>query len=184
MADASMANPELRSWLADLDPSQNLLACAESNLRELRTNQFAEQIASATLLASLAPSPKHQGITEAELARQVIGPESGYNAFRISLTNFKKLGSFFHERGGSLFFDTKENAHAKVNLRALTVSDDEAWEKVISWWANDVVRDSDLVVFSDAATTQQALDAKPQNGMRIVAAPRRLRNCGSCRRRW
>jgi hypothetical protein len=175
MADASMANPELRSWLADLDPSQNLLACAESNLRELRTNQFAEQIASATLLASLAPSPKQQGITEDELARQVIGPESDYNAFRISLTNFKKLGSFFHERAGSLFFDTKENAHAKVNLRALTVSDDEAWEKVISWWGNDLLRDSDLVVFSDTTTTQQALDTRPQNGIRLVAAPRRLK---------
>jgi hypothetical protein len=175
MADASLIDSELRSWLADLDPSQNLLACAESNLRELRANQFAEQIASATLLASLAPSPKQQGITEDELARQIIGPDSDYNAFRISLTNFKKLGSFFHERAGSLFFDTKENAHAKVNLRALTISDEEAWEKIASWWANDLLRDSDLVVFSEAATTQQALDAKPQNGIRLVAAPRRLK---------
>lgn len=175
MADASMVDPQLRSWLADLDPSQNLLTCAESNLRELRANPFAEQIASATLLATLAPSPKQQGITEDELARQVIGTESDYNAFRISLTNFKKLGSFFHERAGSLFFDTKENAHAKVNLRALTVSDDEAWEKVVSWWANDLLHDPDLVVFSDAATTQQALDARPQNGIRLVAAPRRLK---------
>ena len=176
LADASLVDSELRSWLADLDPSQNLLACAEANLRELRTNQFAEQIASATLLASLAPSPKQQGITEDELARQVIGPDSDYNAFRISITNFKKLGSFFHERAGSLFFDTKENAHAKVNLRALTVSDDEAWEKIVSWWANDLLRDSDLVVFSDAASTQQALDTKPQNGIRLVAAARRLKS--------
>ena len=118
------------------------------------------------------PSPKQQGITEDELARQVISPETDYNAFRISLTNFKKLGSFFHERAGSLFFDTKENAHAKVNLRALTVSDDEAWEKVVSWWANDVLRDSNLVVFSDANATQQALDAQPQNGVRLAAATR------------
>jgi hypothetical protein len=58
MADASLLDPELRSWLADLDPSQNLLACAESNLRELRNNPFADQIAAATLLASLAPVRK------------------------------------------------------------------------------------------------------------------------------
>ncbi len=57
MADASLLNTELRSWLADLDPSRNLLTCAESNLRELRSNPFSDQIAAATLLASLAPSP-------------------------------------------------------------------------------------------------------------------------------
>jgi len=175
MADASLLDAELRSWLADLDPSQNLLACAESNLRERRSDPFADQIAAATLLASLAPSPKQPGITEDELARQVIGPESDFNSFRISLTNFKKLGSFFHERAGSLFFDAKENAHAKVNLRSLTVSDDEAWGKVVSWWANDVLREPELVVFTDPAATQAALDASSQAAVRLVAAPRRLK---------
>jgi hypothetical protein len=175
MADASMLDTELRSWLADLDPSQNLMTCAESNLGELRTNQFADQIASATLLASLAPSAKHQGITEDELARQVINPGADFNAFRISLTNFKKLGSYFHERAGSLFFDTKENAHAKVNLRALSVSDEEAWEQIVKWWANDILREAELVVFSDAASAQAALDASSQSAIRLLAAPRRLK---------
>ncbi|MHB8520524.1 MAG: hypothetical protein ACYDH9_07185 [Limisphaerales bacterium] len=175
MADASMMDTELRSWLADLDPSQNLLACAESNLRELRSNPFADQIAAATLIGSLAPSPKQPGITEDELARQVIGPESDFNAFRISLTNFKKLGSYFHERAGSLFFDTKENAHAKVNLRALSVSDEEAWEQIVKWWANDVLRESELVVFSDAVSSQAALDSSSQSAIRMLAAPRRLK---------
>lgn len=175
MADASMADTELRSWLADLDPSQNLLTCAESNLAELRANPFADQIASATLLASLAPSPKQPGITEDELARQIINPGEDYNAFRISLTNFKKLGSYFHERAGSLFFDIKENAHAKVNLRALSVSDDEAWEQIVKWWANDVLREAEMVVFSDAASAQAALDASSQAAIRLLAVPRRLK---------
>ena len=175
MADASLLDQEMRTWLADLDPSQNLITCAESNVRELRTNDFADQIASATLLASLAPSPKQPGITEDELARQVIAPGSDYNAFGISLTNFKKLGSFFHERAGSLFFDTKENAHSKVNLRAISVSDEEAWEKVTSWWANDVLRDPEIVVFADAAATQVKLNGANQTGIRVVAAPRRLK---------
>jgi hypothetical protein len=174
LADAGMLDTELRSWLADLDPSQNLLTCAESNLRELASNPFADQIASATLLASLAPSPKQPGLTEDELARQVINPGADFNAFRISLTNFKKLGSFFHEKAGSLFFDTKENAHAKVNLRALSVSDDEAWEQIVKWWANDVLRESELVVYADPASTQAALDAASQSAIRLLAAPRRL----------
>jgi len=175
LADASLLDQEMRTWLADLDPSQNLITCAESNLRELRTNDFADQIASATLLASLAPSPKAPGITEDELARQVIAPGSDYNAFGISLTNFKKLGSFFHERAGSLFFDTKENAHSKVNLRAISVSGEEAWEKVTSWWANDVLRDPEVVVFSDPAATQTKLNSGTQTGIRVVVAARRLK---------
>jgi hypothetical protein len=158
-----------------LDPSQNLLTCAESNLAELRNNPFANQIASATLLATLAPSAKQTGITEDELARQIINPGADYNAFRISLTNFKKLGSYFHEKSGTLCFDVKENAHAKVNLRALSVSDDEAWEQIIKWWANDVLRDAEMVVFSDPTSAQAALDASSQAAIRLLAAPRRLR---------
>lgn len=175
MADANMADAELRSWLADLDPSQNLLTCAESNLAELRNNKFANEIASATLLGTLAPSAKQTGITEEELARQIINPGGDYNAFRISLTNFKKLGSYFHEKGGSLCFDVKENAHAKVNLRALSIPEDEAWEQIVKWWANDVLRESEMVVFSDAATAQAALDASSQSAIRLLAAPRRLK---------
>ncbi len=175
LADASLMDAEMRTWLADLDPSQNLLTCAESNLRELRTNDFADQIASATVLASLAPSPKQPGITEGELARQALAPGSDYNAFHLSLTNFKKLGSFFHERAGSLFFDTKENAHSKVNLRAISVADEDAWEKVSSWWATDVLRDPEVVVFSDPAATQAKLNAATQASLRVVVAPRPLK---------
>jgi len=174
LSDASLLDPELRSWLADLDPSQNLLSCAEANLRELKANPFADQISSAVLLGSLAPSPKEPGITENELARQVIGPESDYNAFGISLTNFKKLGSYFHERAGSLFFDTKENAHAKVNLRSLSVSDDEAWDRVVAWWTSDILRDQNSVVFNDTTTARQALDSASTGEIRLVVAPRRL----------
>ncbi len=176
MADANMADAEIRSWLADLDPSQNYLTCAESNLAELRSNPFANQIASATLLATLAPSAKQTGITEDELARQIINPGADYNAFRISLTNFKKLGSYFHEKGGTLCFDVKENAHAKVNLRALSVPDDEAWEQIVKWWANDILREAEMVVFSDPASAQAALDASSQAVIRLLAAPHRLKS--------
>jgi hypothetical protein len=176
LADASILDSELRSWLADLDPSQNLLTCADSNLRELRQNPFADRIASAVLLTSLAPSPKEPGITEDELARQVIAPDSDYNAFRISLTKFRKLGSYFHERGGSFHFDTKENAHSKVNLRSLSISDEDAWDKVASWWCADLLRDQDAVVFSDPVATRQTIDARPSADVRLVIAPRKLSN--------
>lgn len=176
LADASILDPELRSWLADLDPSQNLLTCADSNLRELRQNPFADRIASSVLLSSLAPSPKEPGITEDELARQVIATDSDYNAFCISLTKFRKFGSYFHERGGSFYFDTKENAHSKVNLRSQSISDEDAWDRIVSWWYTDLLRDQDAVVFSDPQTTRQTLDTRSSADVRLVIAPRKLSN--------
>jgi len=174
LADSSLINPELRSWLADLDLSQNLLSCAESNLRELEKNPFAKQIASAVLLASLAPSPKELGLAEEALARQVIVPDSDYNVYRLSVTTFKRLGSYFHEREGNLYFHTKENAHSKVNLRSISVQDDEAWERITSWWCNDILRDPDAVIFTDPATVQQTLDTRSNNDVRFVVSPKRL----------
>ena len=174
LADASIADPELRTWLADLDPSQNLITCAESNFRELKTSPFADRIASAVLLASLAPSAREPGLTTDELARQVLAPDEDYNAFQLSLTNFKKFGSYFHERGGSLFFDTRENAHSKVNLRSLSIGEDEARDRIAYWWCNDILRDQDAVVFTDPLTVQQSLDARLGSDIRLVISPRRL----------
>ncbi|MCE0498498.1 MAG: hypothetical protein LV481_11190 [Methylacidiphilales bacterium] len=176
LSDASLLDAEMKSWLSDLDPAQNLLGCAEANLRELKRHPFADQIASAVLLASLAPTAKDQGLTEDELARQIIRPDSDYNAMGLSLTQFKKFGSYFHDRSGELFFDTKENANSKVNLRSLTVSDEDAWDRVVSWWANDIFRDPDLVVFSDPDQTQRQLESKANADIQLVAAPRHLTN--------
>jgi len=174
LADASLADHELRTWLADLDPSQNLITCAESNFQEMKTMPFADRIASAVLLASLAPSARESGLTSDELARQALGPDADFNEFQISLTNFKKFGSYFHERGGCFFFDTRENAHSKVNLRSLSINEDEARDRVASWWCNDILRDQDAVIFTDPTTVQQSLDARLGSDIRLVVSPRPL----------
>jgi len=117
---------------------------------------------------------REPGLTTDELARQVLGPDADYNAFQLSLTNFKKFGSYFHERGGSLFFDTRENAHSKVNLRSLSISEDEARDRIATWWCNDILRDQDAVIFTDPASVQQSLDARLGSDIRLVISPRRL----------
>ena len=174
LADAGIADPELRTWLADLDPAQNLITCAESNFHELKTSPFSDRIASAVLMASLAPSAREPGLTTDELARQVLGPDSDYNAFQLSLTNFKKFGSYFHERSGSLFFDPRENAHSKVNLRSLSINEDEARDRIASWWCSNLLSDQNAVIFTDPTTVQQSLDARLCSDIRLVISPRRL----------
>lgn len=174
MADASLLDPEMRSWLADLDPAQNLVNSAESNLKELQHLPFADRITAAVLLASLAPSPKEPGILESELARQVIAPDGDYNQFTLALNTFRSLGSYFHERHGSLFFDTKENAHSKVRYRAISVSDDEAWEQVTDWWRTEILRDREAVFFGSVENCQAQVKSRPKKDTYLVIAPSRL----------
>ncbi len=174
MADASLLDPEMRSWLADLDPSQNLVNSAESNLKELQHLPFADRITAAVLLASLAPSPKEPGILESELARQVIAPDGDFNQFTLALNTFRSLGSYFHERHGSLFFDTKENAHSKVRYRAISISDDEAWDQVTDWWRTEILRDREAVFFSSVDSCQAQLKSRPKKDTCLVIAPSRL----------
>lgn len=174
LADASLLDSEMRSWLADLDPSQNLVNCAESNLKELQHLPFADRITAAVLLASLAPSPKEPGILESELARQVIAPDGDYNQFTLALNTFRTFGSYFHERHGSLYFDTKENAYSKVRYRAISIDDDEAWDQVIDWWRNEILRDREAVFFSSVESCQLQLKSRPRKDTHLVIAPSRL----------
>ena len=173
LSDVALADPEIRTWLADLDPSQALISCAEANLRELTKLPFAERIASATLIASLAPS-RNPGISDDELSRQAIDPAADYNQFRQTLDGFTKFASYFHRRDQNVFFDTKENAHAKVELRSLSVQDTEAWDRVCQWWrSNDVFGESDTIILQEIELARSRLDALQTDSLRFVISPRR-----------
>ena len=174
LSDIALADAEIRTWLADLEPSQNLISCAEANLRELAKLPLADRIASATLTASLAPSSRHSGINEEELSRQVIDPGSDYNQFSQTLGGFVQYASYFHKRDQSFYFDIKENAHAKVELRSLSVQESEAWDRVTQWWRGEVFGESDAIILQEIDLARARLDALQTEGLRFVISPRRL----------
>jgi hypothetical protein len=173
LADVALSDPDIRTWLADLEPSQNLIACADANFRDLAKLPLAERIASATLIASLAPN-RNPGISEDELARQILDPATDYNQFKHTLDGFTKFASYFHRRDQNVFFDTRENAHAKVELRSLTVSETDAWDRICQWWRSDVFRESDAVIFGEIDLARTRLDGLQIDGLRFVISPRRL----------
>jgi hypothetical protein len=173
LSDVIISDADIRTWLADLEPSQNLIACADSNLRELAKLPLAERIASATLIASLAPS-KNPGISEDELARQTIDPATDYNQFKQTLEGYTKFASYFHRRDQNVFFDTRENAHAKVELRSLSVQENEAWDRISQWWRSEVFRESDAVILNEIDVARTRLEALQTEGLRFVISPRRL----------
>jgi len=173
LSDVVLTDADIRTWLADLEPSQNLISCADANLRDLAKLPLAERIASSTLIASLAPS-RTLGISEDELARQVLDPALDYNQFKQTLDGFTKFASFFHRRDQNVYFDTRENAHAKVELRSLTVQDTEAWDRIAQWWRADVFGESDAIVLGEIDLARVRLDGFHTDGLRFVISPRPL----------
>mgnify|MGYP000184201014 CR=1 FL=1 len=173
LSDVVLTDADIRTWLADLEPSQNLISCADANLRDLAKLPLAERIASSTLIASLAPS-RTLGISEDELARQVLDPSLDYNQFKQTLDGFTKFASFFHRRDQHVYFDTRENAHAKVELRSLTVQDTEAWDRIAQWWRADVFGESDAIILGEIDLARVRLDGLHTDGLRFVISPRRL----------
>jgi hypothetical protein len=173
LSDVALTDADIRTWLADLEPSQNLISCADTNLRDLAKLPLAERIASATLIASLAPS-RTLGISEDELARQVLDPAIDYNLFKQTLDGFTKLASFFHRRDQNVYFDTRENAHAKVELRSIAVEDTDAWDRIAQWWRADIFGESDAVIFGEIDLARVRLEGLHTDGLRFVLSPRRL----------
>jgi hypothetical protein len=161
--------------LQDLDPSATLINCAGSNLRDLSKQPYAEAVASAVLLASLAPGGRMKGVSREELVRHVVAPGCDANQFEATFQAFRTYGSFFHEREGRFFFDLEENEYAKVALETIHIQDPRAREAIQTIWKQDLFGDTkQTVFFSDPETTRQALESLSKNGPRYVLSPRRL----------
>lgn len=160
--------------LQDLNPSGDLISCAQSNYQDLASQPFSEAIASATLLASLVPGGP-VGLTRDEIIRHAVKPGDDPNDMQTALDTFRKYGTYFHEAEGRYHFDRHENEHAKVQLNASKYADSVAREQLIAIWLHDVFRDTkETVVFLDVEQTRADLEALSLQGRRFVLAPRRL----------
>jgi hypothetical protein len=159
--------------LQDLDPAGNLINCARRNFEDLKSQPFAESLASAVLIASLIPGAK--GLTKEELVRHVVAPGSDPNQFESTLQAFRTYGSYFHEREGRLFFDLEENENAKVEIEATRISDEKARDEIITIWKQDLFKDTQsTAIFNDVEAAKNSLDQLPKSGFRFVLSPRRL----------
>ena len=176
-AHCQVADRACADRLQDLDPSATLINCAASNLRDLSNQPYAEDIASAVLLASLAPAGRMRGVSREELVRHVLAPGRDPNQFEASFQAFRTYGSFFHEREGRFFFDLEENEYAKVALETIHVPNTQARDEIQTIWKQDLFGDTkQTVFFSDPETTRLALEGPLRNKPRYVLSPRRLSN--------
>lgn len=163
--------------LQDLDPAATLINCAASNLRDLASLPYAESLASAVLLNSLAPAGRTRGVSREELVHQVVMPGYDPNEFESSFQAFRTYGSFFHEHEGRFSFDLEENEYAKVALATIHIHDGRARDEIKTIWKQDLFGDTKQTVFFSAPdTTRLALEDLSRNSPRYVLSPRRLSN--------
>lgn len=170
LTDAACANR-----LQDLDPSAHLINCATGNLRDLSQQPQAEAIASAVLMASLAPGGHARGMPKDELIRHVIKPGDDPNAFHVGIDAFARYGTYFHEREGRYLFDHDENEHAKVELEAAKGNDEQARAQITQIWQQELFKETrQSVVFTDADSARQQLNTLSTQSPRYVLSPKRL----------
>jgi len=173
-AYASIKDRGILNRLIDLDPGMALVKCAQSDLDDLGKNRFAVEIVSSVLLATLAAAGKSRGMTEEQLAHQVLKPGDDINEFRGALKAFHKYGTFFHEQEGVFFFDPEEKPNAKVEYKSLSVETSKALTKAFEFWTGELFNDRDAVVFQNLEQAQAELRIRDSRRLRYVLAPRRL----------
>ncbi|MDZ7342993.1 MAG: hypothetical protein ONA90_00595, partial [candidate division KSB1 bacterium] len=164
----------IRNRLSDLDPTQHLLQCAQSDLRDLGELPLAPQIIASAFIATVAPSGHVPGIGEQELARQILTPGSNINQYHATLNALLRFGTYFQQQEGNYYFDEQEKPNAKVEYRSLRVDPTVALQHALALWVTQLFGDSNAVVFREVPQTRAELSRRDPRSLRFVLTPRRL----------
>jgi hypothetical protein len=173
-AHASLRERNIKNLLIDLDPGSKIIGCAESDLNDLRDLALSEEIVSSVLLATLAASGRAKGLSEKDLAPEVVKPGTDINVFRSTLQALHKLGTYFHEQENTYFFDPEEKPNAKVEYHSLRIKPSDALAEAFRSWKEDLFQYGSAVIFQDTEQTKAELAMLDSRRPRYVLAPRRL----------
>ena len=173
-ANLTIKDIGIKNLLIDLDTNQTIIQCADNDLKDLETLPLAEDIVSATLIATLASLGSHKGIKETELARQIIKPGYNYNDYSAALNAFDKLGAYFQHSEDYYFFDNQEKPYSKVEYRSLKIPVNDALDFALDRLSKKLFNDHAAVVLREAATAKAELFKLNKNDLRFVISPRRL----------
>ena len=160
--------------MADLDPSQTILQCAQNDLNDLSNLKFAQSIISSAFAGTLTSTGSARGISEQELAREVLKPGDDINSYTASLQALEKYGTYFQHSEGNYFFDVQEKPNAKVEYRSLRIDQADALEFALNRWKNNVFNDSTATIYRDPLQTKTQLNQGDKNNIRFVLSPKRL----------
>ncbi len=174
MADASLTNTSIRNRISDLDSSQRIMQCAQSDLNDLRELALCGEIISSALLGSLAHSGHLPGLDEQEMARQVLTPGEDINRYHGSLQALLKLGTYFQMHEHKYYFDEREKPGAKVEYHSLRIDPDKAIEFAFGRWKEELFCYPKAVIHREMTRTRSELTGLDARDLRFVLSPKRL----------
>jgi len=174
--DAILVDRGNKVMLSDLDVGGQLISNAFQNAEDL-AGRFPDshRIAAATLLYTLTATGNQRGASREELVIDMLTPTHDINEIERTLQAFPKYASYFHYDNGRYYFDTEENADAKIEFKSLNCADDKAILFLHTTLQKDVFKDSSCsVVYTDIDTVKLELSGLPKNRLRFVLSTRRL----------
>jgi len=174
MANASLLNTSIRNRISDLDSSQHIMQCAQSDLNDLRELSFCDEIIASALLGTLAHSGHLPGLDEQEMARQVLTPGDDINRYHGSLQALLKLGTYFQVHEHKYYFDEREKPGAKVEYHSLRIDPDKAIEFAFGRWREELFYYPKAVIHREIKRTRSELAGLDARDLRFVLSPKRL----------
>jgi len=174
MADASLSNTSIRNRISDLDSSQRIMQCAQSDLNDLAELPFGDKIIAGALLGTLAHSGHLPGLDEQEMARQVLIPGEDINRYHGSLQALLKLGTYFQMHEHKYYFDEREKPGAKVEYHSLRIDPDKAIEFAFGRWKEELFCYPKAVIHREMTRTRSELTGLDARDLRFVLSPKRL----------
>ncbi len=176
MAHATLTDTSIRNRISDLDPSQRIMQCAQSDLHDLSELAFSGEIIACALLGTLANSGHLPGVDEQELARQVLSPGDDINQYHSALQALLKLGTYFQVHEQKYHFDEREKPGAKVEYHSLRIDPDRAMEFALSRWKEELFDFPKAILHRDISRTRSELSNLDSHNLRFIFSPKRLDN--------
>ena len=174
--DAILEDKGNKVILSDLDVGGQLINNAYQNAEELKSRfNDSHRISAATLLYTLTSSGNQRGASKEELVVDMLTPKHDINEIERTLQAFPKYASYFHFDNGRFFFDTEENADAKIEFKSINCPDEKAVAFLRETVLNDIFRDSSCgTVYTDNDSLKISLASMAKNRLRFIIATRRL----------
>lgn len=175
VAHSNMENERNWTLWRDLDPTNNMLPNIKADYSQLKKIKGMNQLMAVVALYTLSGADRTRGVDEQSLLLNCLYTNLDINDFQKAKSMLQKFSPHIQVSENRIFFSLDENARAKVEYRAIQISDTDAYEKLEEILLNDVYMDRNAVLhFGVPDEFDKKFDGLQKDRIRTVIAPKVL----------
>ena len=166
-----------RNWThwKDLDPRNNMLPNIKADYSQLKKIKGMNQLMAVVALYTLSGADRTRGVDEQSLLLNCLYTDLDINDFQKAKNMLQKFAPHVQVSENRIFFSLDENARAKVEYRAIQISDTSAYEKLEEIILNDVYMDRNAVLYYGTPEEfDRKFDGLQKDRIRTVITPKLL----------